>query len=56
MLKLMSLQLLICKILKKGKGMKLRERKTEPNEPDILAKVSSIMMKIKRFSSKIIFG
>ena len=53
MLKLMSLQLLICKILEKGKGMKMRGRKTEPNVPDILAKVSSIMIKIKRFSSKI---
>ena len=39
MLKLMSLQLLVCKILEKEKGMKLRERKTKPNVPDILAKV-----------------
>ena len=39
MLKLISLQLLICKILEKGKGMMLRRRKTRPNVPDILAKV-----------------
>ena len=56
MLKLISLQLLICKILEKGKEIKLRGRKIEPNVPDILAKISSIIIKSKRFSCKINFG
>ena len=48
MLKLMSLQLLICKILEKGKEMKLRERKTNPNVPDIVAKVMMRLLLARR--------